>query len=261
KYTGNMAESPRWEVCLDSSASVFWKGMGRRYVDKTFSQAAKLYMEGMIENLKSEFQKMIEENTWMSQDTKKEAYLKLAAINKKIGYPDTDFTEDDIDKFYENYTMSEDHYYNNRVLNNKLSNLESILSLRKPVDKKEWSMAPYEVNAYYSRSVNEIAFPAGILQSPFFSQTFQDSMNYGAIGVVIGHEITHGFDDQGSQYDAKGNLRNWWQATDRENFVKRTQCIVNQNANFRVDEINMTLNGINTQGESVADNGGVKESF
>ncbi|BFZ23830.1 hypothetical protein BsWGS_26869 [Bradybaena similaris] len=260
-YTGNKAESPRWEVCLDSSSAVFWKGMAKEYVNRTFPETAKRYMEGMIGNLKAEFKKMVEENTWMSDKTKTEAYKKLEAIKQKIGYPDFNFTETDIEQFYENYTMTEDNYYTNRVRTNILSNLEGIVTLRKPVDRNEWSMAPYEVNAYYSRSVNEIAFPAGILQSPFFSQTFQDSMNYGAIGVVIGHEITHGFDDQGSQYDAAGNLRNWWQPTDRENFVKNTKCIVDQNSGFRVDEINMTLNGINTQGESVADNGGVKESF
>jgi membrane metallo-endopeptidase-like protein 1 len=258
---GATAEYPRWQVCLVATASAFPDGMGKKYVEKSFPNASKIYMEKMVDNLKSTFQAMIEETTWMSNKTKVAAVQKLKAMQRKIGYPDANFQDADLNKRYAEYNMSVDNYYANRILKDKLVTERHLLQLRKPVDKTEWGMAPYTVNAQYSPNWNDITFPAGILQKPFYSPTYLNSLNYGGIGVVIGHEITHGFDDQGRQYDADGNLRDWWQKSDLDSFVNKSQCIVDQFSNFYVKEINEFVNGKHTQGESAADTGGVKESF
>ncbi|CAG5129962.1 unnamed protein product [Candidula unifasciata] len=258
---GKTEETPRWQSCLSSTSSAFWKGMSKQFVTRTFSETAKNYVEEMIDNLKTSFHQIIEEITWMAPPTKQAAYTKLAAMTFKIGYPDANFTHQEIETKYEQYQMQEDNYYSNWNLILTLSRIDSITSFRKPVDKNEWRMPPHDVNAYYSVSENEIAFLAGILQPPVFSQAFPDYINYGAIGMVIGHEITHGFDSQGSQFDSNGNLVNWWQPSDLEVFQQKAQCIRDQCSSFRMDEINMTLNGVNIHRESIADNGGLKESF
>ncbi|BFZ23108.1 hypothetical protein BsWGS_26147 [Bradybaena similaris] len=260
-FSGKTEEAPRWQTCLSKTSSIFWKGMSKQFVARTFSEQAKSYVEEMIDNLKESFRAIIEESSWMSPPTKEAAYKKLAAMKSKIGYPDTDFTNKDIETTYERYNMLEDNYYSNRELATRLSYLDSLALLRKPVDRKEWDMAPHDVNAYYSPTNNEIVFPAAILQIPMFSQTFQDYLNYGGIGTVIGHEITHGFDIKGSQFDADGNHVNWWQKSDREVFLNKSVCIQDQCSSFWMPEVNMTLNGMHAFDESIADNGGLKESF
>ncbi|CAG5129963.1 unnamed protein product, partial [Candidula unifasciata] len=193
---GKTEETPRWKSCLSSTSSAFWVGMSKQFVARKFSQKAKNYIMEMIDKLKTSFRQIIEETSWMVPPTKQAAFKKLAYMTSKIGYPDTHFTDQDVDETYEHYQMREDNYYGNWNLILTLSRIESLISLRTPVDKNEWRMAPYEVNAYYSAAENQIAFPAGVVQSPFFSQAFPDYINYGAVGVVIGHEITHGFDNE-----------------------------------------------------------------
>ncbi|CAG5114630.1 unnamed protein product [Candidula unifasciata] len=259
---GAEPEGPRWDVCLNIVNKAFWKGMGRQFVDKVFSDTAKSYIEQMIYNVKAEFRKIVEEKTWMSNATKVHAIEKLDAMSPKVGYPDRCFEKADIEEFYENYTMNEGHYYNNRVLINKLDNFRLMRALRTLEDKSQkWQATLYDANAYNDIQENEIVFPAGFLRSPIFSETFQNYMNYGTIGTIIGHEITHGFENNGYRFDAHGDIRDWWQPEELIIFMDKMQCIVDQNNNFRIYEINMTVNGTMTQGDSVSDNGGVKQSF
>ncbi|CAG5114827.1 unnamed protein product [Candidula unifasciata] len=185
----------------------------------------------------------------------------MASMKRYIGFPDDDFEDSDIDRFYKNYTINGKEYYNNEVNIARQARFLNLKSLRQPSSKNPWTTPPHKPNAGYDLNRNAIMFLAGMLQPPLFSETYQYYMNYGGMGVVIGHEITHGFDDEGSQYDKDGNLRNWWTKEDLQNFRDRAQCIIDQNFNTTVVEVNRTLNGNSTLGESIADRGGLKESF
>ncbi|KAK3784342.1 hypothetical protein RRG08_017916, partial [Elysia crispata] len=260
-YTGTTQELPRWKKCLGYATSTFSLGISKEFTRRKFSEDSKHYMDIMIDHLKDSFRNILHDASWMSDKTKGEAFLKLDAMGRKIGYPDRDFDDEHFSEKYENLTMATDNFYQNSGTIFWTGFIKHLRKLSKPVDKNAWGLEPYEVNAYYSPPENEVVFPAGILQPPFFSDIFPDSINYGAIGMVIGHEITHGFDDQGSQYDKKGVLRNWWQQEDKAKFKDKRQCLVDQYGAFRVDAVGMNVNGINTQGENVADNGGLKESW
>jgi putative endopeptidase len=192
---------------------------------------------------------------WMSQPTRQQAIAKLEAFARKIGYPEKwrDYSALDVDrKSFVANTFRARAFEVNRVLN----------KIGRPIDRTEWNMTPPTVNAYYNPSMNEIVFPAGILQSPFFDLTADDAVNYGAIGAVIGHEMTHGFDDSGAQFDAEGNLKNWWTDADLKNFKERTECVVNQFNSFVVDpKDNLRQNGKLVVGEAVADLGGLTIAY
>jgi predicted metalloendopeptidase len=204
----------------------------------------------MVNSLEKALGADIQDLSWMTPDTKKQAEVKLKAITNKIGYPDhwrdyssVNIVRDDLLGNTERANAFEVHRERNKI--------------GKPVDKSEWEMSPPTVNAYYQPPQNDINFPAGILQPPFFDQSQDDAVNYGGIGVVIGHELTHGFDDQGSKFDAEGNLRNWWTEKDRHEFDERTTCVANEYSSFvAVDDVH--LNGRLTLGENTADNGGVR---
>jgi putative endopeptidase len=222
-------------------------------VQRYFPPAAKAYMEKMVDNLKAAFKQHIENLQWMSDSTKAKALDKLAAMVKKIGYPDKwkDYSAIDISR------------------SSLIGNLFKIWvwqyhydigKLGKPVDRSEWYMTPPTVNAYYNPRINDINFPAGILQPPFYFQHGDDAVNYGAIGLVIGHEMTHGFDDQGSQFDKHGNMHNWWSKEDREKFEKRARRIVDQYDHYVVLDT-VHLNGRLTEGENIADNGGLSLAY
>ncbi len=244
---------PRWKRVQGWVDGSIGEALGQIYVERTFPKEAKARMIEMIENIREAFAERIQKYTWMSEETKKEALTKLSTITYKIGYPDKwkDYSKLDI--------RANDLVGNMRRME-EIEYEEMIGKLDKPVDRTEWGMTPPTVNAYYNPLNNEIAFPAGILLPPFFDFKADDAVNYGGIGAVIGHEITHGFDDSGSQYDSKGNLRMWWTKDDRAKFEANTDMIVEQYGNYTVLDT-VKVNGKLTLGENIADLGGLTIAY
>ena len=227
--------------------------LGKAFVKEHFSEEAKAEVGQMVENLRAVFKERIMALEWMSDETKEKALEKLASFNKKIGYPDKW-------RSYEGLEVSSDNLVQNLMNAKRFNFAYSMNKLGKPVDKDEWFMSPQTVNAYYSSSKNEIVFPAGILQAPFYSYEADDAINYGGIGAVIGHEFTHGFDDQGSKYDANGNLKNWWTEDDRSRFEKRANLVVEQFNGYEPLD-SLFVNGKLTLGENIADLGGATLAY
>ena len=251
--SGAQEMQPRWKRAVSTVSGVLGEAVGQMYVEKYFPAAAKERMTALVKNLQTALGERIQALEWMGDSTKTKALEKLAAFRVKIGYPDKwkDYTTLDIkdDSFYANIERA-------TVWNSD----ENMAKAGKPVDRDEWYMTPQTVNAYYNPTTNEICFPAGILQPPFFDMNADDAFNYGAIGVVIGHEMTHGFDDQGRQYDKDGNLRDWWTAEDAERFNKRAQVMVNFFDSIQVAP-GVHANGKQTLGENIADYGGLQVSY
>jgi predicted metalloendopeptidase len=247
--TGAKQLQPRWKRCVISTDRELGQALGQKYVQTAFPPEAKARAHEMVENLVSALHADIETLPWMSDPTRKQAQAKLAAMNLKIGYPDKW-------RDYSAYRVARDSYVANLERGNTFEFHRLLAKIDKPVDRGEWDMTPPTVNAYYDPNMNEIVFPAGILQPPFFEATADDALNYGGIGAVIGHEMTHGFDDQGAQYDAQGNLHNWWTAEDLQNFKERTACIEKQFDSFVVTD-DLHENGKLVLGESIADLGGL----
>lgn len=245
---GQEVQQPRWRRILSATDGCLGEAIGQIYVEKHFPAEAKARMENLIANLKIALGERIKVLDWMDEATKEKALNKLACINVKVGYPNKW-------KDYSNYEVTADSYFQNVMRANLFENEEDMSKLGKPVDKEEWFMTPQTVNAYYSPDMNEIAFPAGILQPPFFNQDADDAVNYGGIGVVIGHEMTHGFDDQGRKYDEKGNLNDWWSEDDAIRFKERTQQMVKLFNEFELRGNH--INGELTLGENIADLGGL----
>merc|ERR1712212_1009990 len=182
-------------------------------------------------------------------------------MNERIGYPDYIVNANALSIEYDHMKLSPENFLANMFTIMEMQARKNLGELRKPVDKDRWATAPAIVNAFYSPNKNDIVFPAGILQPLFYSRNFPKSLNYGGIGVVIGHEITHGFDDKGRQFDQKGNIDPWWDEESLQKFQSKAQCIIDQYGNYKVEEVDVYLNGINTQGENIADNGGIKQAF
>ncbi len=252
--SGRKEMHPRWRRSVDVVNSMLGEALGEIYVKQYFPPQAKERMITLIANLQSALKERIQGLGWMSAETKEKAVAKLSSFRVKVGYPDTwkDYSKLDIDaaaSYYENVRRS--------VLFEHQRNMDK---LGKPVDREEWLMNPQDVNAYYMPTTNEICFPAGILQPPFFNLDADDAVNYGAIGVVIGHEMTHGFDDQGRNFDKDGNMNDWWTAADSEMFTKSAQRLVEQ---FNAIQITPTLkaNGAYTLGENIADQGGLVVAY
>lgn len=250
---GQKEQKQRWKRITEEVDGSLGELLGQLYVDKYFTADAKKRMLDLVNNLQSVYKDRIEKLDWMSADTKKKAIEKLNAFTKKIGYPDKW-------KSYDDVTINKDTYYQNMQAIAQHDYHESIKKINKAVDKAEWGMTPPTVNAYYNPSFNEIVFPAGILQFPFFDKDADDAINYGAIGAVIGHEMTHGFDDQGSQYDKKGNMKEWWSPADVTKFKAKTTGIAKQYDQYTVLN-NLHVNGNLTMGENIADNGGVAIAY
>jgi putative endopeptidase len=240
---------------VQSTDRALGEAVGQVYVQKNFPPAARERMLVLVKNMVAALREDITTLSWMSQPTRRQAITKLEAFARKIGHPEKwrDYTTLEIDRTsFVNNSMRARAFEVKRTLN----------KIGRPVDRTEWVMTPPTVNAYYNPSMNEIVFPAGILQAPFFDPTADDAVNYGAIGAVIGHEMTHGFDDQGAQFDAEGNLKNWWAETDLKNFKERTECVVNQFNSFVVDpKDNLRQNGKLVVGEAVADLGGLTIAY
>ncbi|HAI76279.1 MAG TPA: peptidase M13 [Microscillaceae bacterium] len=250
---GVTAIQPRWKRILALVDGSLGDALGQLFVAKAFPPEAKARMAEMIENIRDAFAERIQNLSWMSDETKAQAMTKLKAFVYKIGYPD-------VWKDYKGLEITpNDHVANVFKVNRYLRQI-NIDKMGKPVDRNEWGMTPPTVNAYYSPTMNEIVFPAGILQPPFFDMKNDDALNYGAIGAVIGHEFTHGFDDQGSQFDADGNLKMWWTKDDRAKFDERTAMVVGQFNNYKVLDT-MHVNGKLTLGENIADLGGLTIAF
>src|SRR5439155_8598941 len=240
----------RWKRCAESTDQLLGEALGKKYVEKYFPQEAKARAQEMVKNILAAMQDTIEGLEWMGPDTKKKALEKLATFNPKIGYPDKW-------KDYSKVEVRRDAHWANLVAGRTFAVRDDWDQIGKPVDRGRWGMTPPTSNAYYNHFLNEIVFPAGILQPPAFDVNAVDAVNYGAIGVVIGHEISHGFDDEGSQYDAQGRLQNWWTPEDLKNFQARTQCVVDQFEGYFI-EPDIHHNGRLVLGESIGDLAGAK---
>ncbi|QNF33672.1 M13 family metallopeptidase [Adhaeribacter swui] len=251
--SGTKALQPRWKRVLRTTDAAIGEAMGQLYVEKTFTPEAKARALEMVKNLRDAFQEHVQTLDWMSETTKKQALVKLDAFAVKIGYPDKW-------KDYSALTITRGSYVVNVLHANEFEFNYNVNKLGKPIDRTEWGMTPPTVNAYYNPSMNEIVFPAGIMQPPFFDPKADDAVNYGGMGAVIGHEITHGFDDQGRQYDAEGNLKDWWTQTDAEQFTKRADMVVSQYDAYEVLPA-VKVNGKLTLGENLADIGGLNIAY
>jgi putative endopeptidase len=240
----------RWKRCVNLTDRELGEALGQRYVDVTFGPEGKQRMLKMVDALEKSLTEDIHDLSWMSDETKKQAKVKLDAIRNKIGYPD-------VYRDYSSVVIKSDDLLGNVARANTFEAKRQIAKIDKPLDRKEWGMTPATVNAYYSSSFNEIVFPAGILQPPFFDKTMDDAVNFGGAGLVIGHELTHGFDDQGRKFDPQGNLHDWWTEQDGKEFEKRVSCVADEYSSFvAVDDLK--LNGRLTLGENTADNGGAR---
>ncbi len=251
--SGQRVQTPRWQRMSSITDNNIGELLGQLYVKEHFKPEAKERMKVLIENLRKAYAIRINNLDWMSAPTKEKALAKLAAFNPKIGYPDKF-------KDYQGLVINRNTYYQNLRNADIWSYNEMIKQLGKPVDRSRWGMTPPTVNAYYSPLMNEIVFPAGILQFPFFDPNADDAVNYGGIGAVIGHEMSHGFDDSGSQYDKDGNLRNWWTAEDLSKFKAKTKALGEQFDGYTIlDTIH--VNGKLTMGENIGDLGGLNAAY
>ena len=250
---GQKEPTERWKAIVNSTDSNLGDLLGQLYTEQYFKPEAKKRMLSLVDNLQKVYEDRIKKVDWMSAETKQKAIEKLNAFVKKIGFPNKWKNFDDV-------STSPDTYYENIQTANKHAFNEMINKLGKPVDKTQWAMTPPTVNAYYNPLFNEIVFPAGILQFPFFDFNADDAINYGAIGMVIGHEMTHGFDDQGRQYDLAGNLKDWWTKADADKFKAKTDKVVAFYSKFSLLD-NQHVNGKLTLGENLADIGGLQIAY
>ncbi|XP_057331668.1 neprilysin-2-like isoform X2 [Microplitis mediator] len=262
--SGKTERQPRWKECVNIVSSTLSISVGALYVRTYFNEDAKKNAVEMVSDIRNQFNKILKTVDWMDEETRKSALEKAASMTSHIAYPDELLNDAKLGEFYENLQLDDNASYLKNILNLTLFGTEySFSKLRKPINKSDWVSHghPAVVNAFYSSIENSIQFPAGILQGAFFSNDRPRYMNYGAIGFVIGHEITHGFDDQGRQLDKDGNLVDWWAPSTKEKYLEKAECIINQYGNYTVKEVGKNLNGINTQGENIADNGGIKEAY
>ncbi|HUE43836.1 MAG TPA: M13 family metallopeptidase [Candidatus Sulfotelmatobacter sp.] len=254
KYLQGATEmKPHWKRCVEATDNDLGEALGKKYVEKTFSPEAKARMQEMVKNILLALHDDIQTLTWMSDDTKKKALEKLATFNPKVGYPDKW-------KDYSTVEITRDAYWSDVVSARRFAVKDDATLIGKPVDRGRWGMTTPTSNAYYNPQLNEIVFPAGILLPPMFDVNASDAVNYGGIGPVIGHEISHGFDDQGAQYDATGELKNWWTPEDYKEFQGRGKCVIDQFDGYTVDG-GLHENGKLVLGESIGDLGGVKLAY
>lgn len=259
---GRTISKPRWQKCSSLVTSYIGLAVGRLFVKDNFAPDAKVGMSTMIKYIKESFNDILNELDWMDEDTMTAAEEKIEYMEEKIGY-DEDILDDELlDRRHENVSIDPNFYFDNVLGLLHTTVKENLIKLRSKVYRLGWETAPSTVNAYFSSSDNRIIFPAGILQQPYYHKDQLWSLNFGAIGTLIGHEITHGFDDGGRQFDKDGRLDQWWNDNAIERFKKKSDCFKNQYGNFRLPEAGgIKMNGINTLGENIADNGGIKQSF
>jgi putative endopeptidase len=254
KYlSGTREMKPRWKRCVESTDNLLGEALGKKYVEKYFPPEAKARMQEMVRNLLAAMRDDILTRPWMSDDTKEKALAKIATFNPKIGYPDKW-------KDYSHVDIRRDAFFEDVIAGRKFVEEDDRATIGKTVDRGRWGMTPPTSDAYYNSLLNEIVFPAGILQPPAFDMTAVDAVNYGAIGVVIGHEISHGFDDEGAQFDYQGRLRNWWSDTDLKDFQGRGACVADQFDHYFIED-GIHHNGKLVLGESIGDLGGAKIAY
>jgi len=250
---GQKEQTPRWQRCSRATDAALGEAVGQDWVKQNFPPDAKANMEKLVLALEHSLDEDLQTLPWMSDATKAEAEAKLKLIRNKIGYPENW-------RDYTTLAVKRDDAVGNAERNMAFERKRNLAKLGQPVDEKEWGMTPPTVNAYYNSAENDINFPAGILQPPFFDNSLDPAVNFGAIGAVIGHEMTHGFDDQGSKFDGKGNRRDWFTPEDLAKFNERTKCIADEYSGFEVAP-GQNLNGRLTLGENTADNGGIRIAF
>jgi len=265
-----VAEKPaRWMTCTSKAVGGFGFAAAHEYVKAHFDETAKEEADQMVEHLRAAFKELVEETDWMDSETQAKAMTKADQMLQLIGYPDWLLDPKQVDTYYATAPLvDEKQHLINVVATGQWATIQELLKLRKTPERDVWTGHPAIVNAWYSPNRNTITFPAGILQPPFFKAGWPRYLDYGGIGMVIGHEITHGFDDQGRQYDGTGSVAPWWSDQTVQAFVEKAQCFIDQYGNYTVPELipilgekDAHLNGKNTQGENVADNGGIRESF
>jgi putative endopeptidase len=258
KYmSGQQEMEPRWKRCVKSSDRNLGMALGKLYVDRTFGAEGKARTLKMVQAIETAMRQDVGQLNWMSDTTKKKAYEKLDAIVNNIGYPDKW-------RDYSTVVVQPDDYAGNLKRTAVFEVQRQYKKIEQPTDRKDWTMTPPTVNAFYRPPMNDINFPAGILQPPFYGKLMDDAVNFGGVGVVIGHELTHGFDDQGRKFDAEGNFRDWWTAEDAKEFEQRADCTANEYSSFvsvKDDKGEVKLNGKLTLGENTADNGGLKLAY
>jgi putative endopeptidase len=251
---GQQAQVERWKKCTGNTDQALGEALGTEYVQRAFSPAAKRRAQNIVNSMVTVLGERIQQLEWMEPATQKEAMLKLQSFQRKIGYPDKWLD-------YSSLNVNLGQYLESQRRTEQFNNARNWKKVGKPVDKSEWGMSPPTVNAYYNPSWNEIVFPAGILLPPFFDPNADDAVNYGAMGAVIGHEMTHGFDDQGRQFDAEGNLRDWWTAEDAAKYKAEAQKVVDQFDAYTVIDSATHVNGKLTLGENIADFGGLTVAY
>ncbi|KAK0395996.1 hypothetical protein QR680_001524 [Steinernema hermaphroditum] len=259
----NLMQVPklRWHGCVTRINSLMPMATSRIYVRKHFDHEAKKQVEEMIALIMEAFLELLQSEDWLTPKTKDFAKLKIQTMNQKIGYPDYLNDSAAVDREYRHYVVFEGDYYRTKFQFYEMYQKDILERIRLPVDRERWVAGAALVNAFYSPNTNEIIFPAGILQPVFYNKEFPRSMNFGGIGVVIGHEITHGFDDRGRLYDNLGNIRQWWDNATIVKFEEKAQCIEDQYSNYVLEQISMRINGRSTKGENIADNGGLKQAY
>uniref|UniRef100_A0A671RP32 endothelin-converting enzyme 1 n=1 Tax=Sinocyclocheilus anshuiensis TaxID=1608454 RepID=A0A671RP32_9TELE len=251
--------TPRWQTCIGNTDDTLGFALGALFVKATFDKQSKEIAEGMINEIRTAFKDALDDLNWMDEQTRQAAKDKADAIYDMIGFPDFILDSKELDDVYDGYEVTEDNFFQNMINFYNFSARVMADQLRKPPNRDQWSMTPPTVNAYYMPTKNGIVFPAGILQAPFYAQHHPKALNFGGIGVVMGHELTHAFDDQGREYDKDGNLRPWWQNSSVDAFKNRTECMIDQYTQYTINGEH--INGKQTLGENIADNGGLKAAY
>lgn len=251
--SGTKEKQPRWKTCVNAVDNTLGEALGQEYIKKAFTPESRARMNELIDNLLAAMKDRVNKLDWMSAETKKQAQAKLASFKRKIGSPDKL-------RGYNGLTVARDSYSANVLRSGQFQVRRNLLDINQPVDRSRWGFTPPTVNASYSGVNNDITFPAGILQPPFFNPAADDAINYGAIGGVIGHEISHGFDDSGSRFDAEGNLKMWWTKDDRAKFEERTACVVKQFNEYEVQP-KLFIKGELTLGENIGDLAGLTIAY
>ncbi|XP_043215646.1 neprilysin-2-like isoform X3 [Amphibalanus amphitrite] len=263
KLTGQTQRKPRWKECLEGVMGSLSLAVGSLYVRNHFDRSARQAALDMVKHIHQEFNIMLGEITWMDNKTKERAKDKSKSINYHIAYPEEILNNTALDMLYDGLFIDDSHYFENNINMSVFGTNYAFKKLREPIDKNDWRThgSAAVVNAYYSPIENSIMFPAGILQGIFYDFDRPNYMNYGGIGFVIGHEITHGFDDTGRQFDKNGELLDWWEPETKRRFLKGAECMIHQYGNYTVPEIDMKLNGVVTQDENIADSGGLRLAY
>lgn len=251
--------TPRWEVCVTSTLRVFADALSRPFVKEVYDVTAKTMSTEMIKAVKEVFKTNLDSMEWMDDVTKSYAKKKASLMLENIGYPEFIMNDTALEERYNGLDIINGQHFKNYMEQRKFSNMKNYKKRGKPVDKSEWGIPPTDVNAYYAPTENKIGFTAGILQWPFYDKRAPRALAYGAIGMVVGHEISHGFDDQGKDFTIQGNFDTWWTNHSAREFEKKTKCFIDQYSNFSMFGVN--IKGKQTLGENLADNGGLRQSY